>query len=61
MVRPRLLIMHDVGNFVVVRPGSVLLDLIAAGCQRLGLVLRQNGSIRVNDRMVMQFAFVTYG
>ena len=61
MVRPGLLIVHDVGDFVVVRPGPVLLDVIAARCQRLGLVLGENRCIGVNDRVVMQFALITYG
>ena len=57
-VRPRLLVVHDVRDLVVVRPGAVLLDMVAPGVQRLHLVVRQDRGVRMHDRMVVEFALV---
>ena len=60
-VGPGLLVVHDVGDFVVVGPGAVLFYVIAAGSQRLGFVVREDGRVGVDDGVVVEFALVAYG
>ena len=56
---PRLLVVHDVGDFVIVGSHAVLLDVVAPGGERLDSVVRKNRGVRMNDRMVVQFTLVT--
>ena len=58
LVSPRLLVVHDVGDFVVVRPRTVLLDVIAPGRQGLDLVVGEDGGVGVDDRVVVELTFV---
>ncbi len=58
-VCPRLLVVHDAGNFVVVRPDTILLDVVAAGGEWFHSIVRENRGIRMYDSMVVQFTLVT--
>ena len=41
-VDPRLLIVHDVSNFIIVRSGTVLFDMVASGFERFHFVFRKD-------------------
>ncbi len=57
---PWLLVVHDVSDFIVVRSGAVLFDVVAPRLQGLHFVVRKDGGVRMHDRMVVDFALVTY-
>ena len=42
LVRPRLLIVHDVGDFIVVGSRAVLLYMVAPGGKRFDIVVRKH-------------------
>ena len=58
-VRPRLLIVHDVRDFVVVRPYTVLLDVVAPSGQWIDVVVGEDSGVRMDHGMVIRFAPVT--
>src|SRR5437763_14271877 len=57
-LRPWLLVVHDVRDFIVVRARAVLFDVITPRAERLGFIGRQNRGVMMDDRVIVQLAFV---
>src|SRR5438046_5431814 len=47
-LRPWLLVVHNVRDFIVVRAGAVLLDVITPRAERLGFIGRQNRGVMMD-------------
>src|SRR5438552_7740018 len=55
-LRPRLLVVHDVCDFVIIRASAVLLDVIASRVEWLGFIGRKDRRVMMDNRMIVQFA-----
>lgn len=54
-VGPRLLVVHDIRDLIVVRLGAVLFDVVAPRRQGLHFVVRKDGRVGVDDGMIVEF------
>ena len=60
-LRPWLLVVHDVCDFVIIRASAVLLDVIASRVEWLGFIGRKDRRVVMDNRMIVQFALVPDG